>query len=135
MSTENEKLLRVIFGTARDDSRPQDDAGDEAHADADAIVGPPPRAIERVGGRRQHWYWAADAFRASLLKRHRPHLEQFAIAAARVDEVERYLGRMTQVERFEGGHQPRMWLKESVQQRADALRQLRGLKPFGATEG
>ena len=111
----------------------QDAAGDEAHAAA--IVGSPPRAIERDKHRRAHWYWACDAYRDRLQKRHRPHVGQFAIAAARVDEVERYLSRMTQHERFEGGHQARMWLQESVRQRADALRQLRGLKPFGATEG
>ena len=132
MSTDNEKLLRVIFGGNRDDG-PQDDAGDEAHADV--IVGSPPRPIEKDKHRRAAWYWAADAFRDRLHKRLRPHLEQYAIAAARVDEVERYLGRMTQHDRFENGHQARMWLNSATAQRADALRRLRGLKPFGATEG
>ena len=129
--SDQDNVLAGIFGTL---DRPTEPVAACDEATADEILGAPPAPVRRDPARRAYWYWAADAFADRLHKRHRPHVEQYAIATARVDECERYIGRMTQAQRFDSVR-PRHWLKDAINQRSDALRQLRGLKPFGATEG
>ena len=109
----DEKVLKAIFGTGRDDSRQDEDAV-LADPEVDAVLGVPPHRIARKKTRRALWYRISVAHSRTLQARHRDHVESYVVAVERIDEVERVLGRFSLDARYsDETRAQRMWLRNA----------------------
>ena len=119
-STEN--LLRVIFSGYDDASLDE--------SEIDDIVGEPPYAIRRKKSRRMLWYQCAHAHSDKLKLRHRDFLISYCGSIERLAEIDKLMAALPLDVRYESTSL-RMSRRAALDERDNALKQLKSMAPFG----
>ena len=123
MSDSNENLLRVIFSA-------YDDAAALNEKEIDDIVGEPPYAIRRKKSRRMLWYQGAHAHADKLKLRHRDFLISYCNSIERLGDIDKLLAALPLEVRYESTSL-RMARRAALDERDNALKQLKSMAPFG----